>query len=85
MFFAPSVGEVRGLSLVTFYPYMSGLLFLADDIVRGVVGLVTTMVSGSCKIPLDVSLLGSILTCGVYASGAFSASFLFNSLFSWKN
>jgi hypothetical protein len=46
MFFSPSVGEVGGLSLATCLPCMSGLFFLAEDLVRGVVGLATTVVSG---------------------------------------
>jgi hypothetical protein len=46
MFFSPSVGEVGGLSLAASFPCISGLFFLAEDLVRGVVGLYTTVVSG---------------------------------------
>jgi hypothetical protein len=46
MFFSPSMGEVGGISLATCLPYIFGLFFLDEDIVKGVLGLATTLVSG---------------------------------------
>jgi hypothetical protein len=56
-----------------------------EDLIRGDVGLATTIVSGPCLIflPFDISFIGLALLYGVCASRVFSVSFFFNSLFSW--
>jgi hypothetical protein len=84
MFFYPFVGEVGGLSLAASFPCISKLFFLAEDIVRGDVGLDKTVVSWICMtyFPFDLLFLGSALFCGVCFSKSFLARFLFNSLLS---
>jgi hypothetical protein len=70
MLFSPSTGEAGGLSLAASLPYISELLFLDEDLVKGVVGLAKTMVSGLCmtSFPFDLSFLGSTLFCYVCSS-----------------
>jgi hypothetical protein len=85
MFFSPSMGEVGYFQLAACLPYMFGLLFLDEDLVRGDEGLDATIFSGPCLIflPFGISCIGLSLLYGVCASRVFSISFFFNSLFSW--
>jgi len=67
VFFSPSLREVGCLSLAASLPCIFELFFLAEDLVRGVVGLDKTMVLGIFmdSFLFDLSFLGYSLFCGV--------------------